>query len=246
MDDNGDCGTQHAGRGRLNAAKTPRHAKPSPPLTATSSTPAPKPSASTYGDAFQTIAGITSGDGWATAEHHHPRADRRRHRSIPIPPGAHRRCLPNSDRHNSSRTRGRRRRLPSHSNPAQRHLPRARTTHDRPGRGGVGHQGRDRKRHHTHRRATESRWPCSPVSRCNHSALHRECRRNGSTKDSTRFNGSHTPRSRTTTARQRASPDSLSWLIFLDADGVGTTLADQLAPQRPPRPGGHCVNPSTR
>ena len=29
-------------------------------------------------------------------------------------------------------------------------------------------------------------------------------------------------------AETATSPDSLSWLVFLDSDGVGTTLADQL------------------
>ena len=34
-----------------------------------------------------------------------------------------------------------------------------------------------------------------------------------------------------------AASDSLSWLVFLDSDGIGTTAGRPIAPQRPPRPG---------
>ena len=43
-----------------------------------------------------------------------------------------------------------------------------------------------------------------------------------------RFNGSHAPRFEHEPGETAMSPDGLSWLIFLDSDGVGTTLADQL------------------
>ena len=68
MDDNGDRRTQHTRYTRLNRAKTPRHAKPVTTIDRDEFYTRAHAVGFDYGDAFQTIAGITSGDGWATAD----------------------------------------------------------------------------------------------------------------------------------------------------------------------------------
>ena len=103
---------------------------------------------------------------------------------------------------------------------------------------GVGDQGRDRKRHHTHRRRRSRRWPYSPVSPAIPERFISHVARTGRQRDCTRFNGSSTPRSSTIRLRHSDSPDSLSWLVFLDEDRHRDNGRRPIASLRPPRAGG--------